>query len=176
MSADKPITLKVTPEQIDRFCHELCRGSANINRKHASLIALEGFVIRHAASDTHSEGFNRIVSIIQAYSEQTRQELLESQLSQLLPALNQQRVDEIARIHKALSRNGFDQLLEQGLEQMPGTARHSLKTWVDSWCSEARERAQQASGYPDALNFAATSISLQEYQAMSELKRRLAPL
>ncbi|MCW8908166.1 MAG: hypothetical protein OQL28_13015 [Sedimenticola sp.] len=176
MSPDKPITLKISAEQIDRFCDELCRGSSNINRKHASLIALEGFVIRHAASDTHSEAFNRIISIIQGFSEQTRQELLESYRQQLLPALRRQQVEEIARIHKALSRNGFDQLLEQCLQQIPETNLQALQSWVERWCNKAQTSAQQASGYPDALNFAAAAISLQEYQAMCELKRRLGPI
>lgn len=176
MSADASITLKISAAKITRFCDELCSGSSNISRKHASLIALEGFIIRHADSDTYSESFNRILSIIQGFSEQTRQELLATYQQQLRSALEQQQTNEITRIHQALSRNGFDQLLGESLGPLQPAAREALKTWAENWCSEAEATAQAASGYPDALNFSATPIALPEYQAMCELRRKLSPL
>jgi len=61
-------------------------------------------------------------------------------------------------------------------EQAAAATCQHMKRRGDSWCSRARDDAEQASGCPEALNFAGTSINLQEYQAMHQPKTRSAPL
>lgn len=176
MSADQPITLQVSASQIEQFCTELRRGSNNISRQHSALIALEGFIIRHAASDRYTHAFNNIIDIIQQHAEQTRQTLLNEYAQRLGPALIDRDRNELARIHQAVSRNGFDQLLERVLESFSAELLRSLKLWAENWVNEAESRARLASGYPDALNFNKAGIRLDQYRAVSELKRRLEPL
>ncbi|WP_275096797.1 hypothetical protein [Sedimenticola hydrogenitrophicus] len=176
MSADEPITLQVSAHQIERFCAELRRGSANTNRKHSALIALEGFIIRHAATDKYTSAFNNIVNIIQGHAEQTRQALLNEYAENLEPALKNRDRNALAAIHQSVSRNGFDQLLEQVLVRLSPELLHSLKLWAEKWVNEAESKARRASGYPDALNFKQAGIPLDQYRALSELKRKLTPL
>lgn len=176
MSIDEHMTLQVTIQQIEQYCDELCRGSANISRKHSALIALEGFIVRHASTDKYTAVFNRIIDTIQRYAEQTRNELLKEYAAQLKPALLDPDCQELARIHQSVSRNGFDQLLDQVLSELEPDQLAALKRWSTHWLAEAELKASRASGYPDALNFNGAGIVLAEYRAISELKRKLAPL
>jgi len=176
MSNDKQMTLQISAQQIDQFCAELCRGSANTSRKHSALIALEGFIIRHTSTDKYTGIFNRIISIIQEYAEQTRTELLNEYADRLQPALNNRDRTELARIHQSVSRNGFDRLLDQVLARLAPDLQSALKLWAEDGVADADSRARQASGYPDALNFKDAGVRLDEYRAMTELKRKLTPL
>ncbi len=175
MSLDEQMTLRVTAEEIEQFCAELCRGSANTSRKHAALIALEGFIVRFTATDKYTAVFNRILEIIQQYAEQTRSELLNEYADHLEPALHSRDAKALARIHHSVSRNGFDHLLSQVLERVSPDQLHALKLWAKNWVNEAESKARQASGYPDALNFKSAGIGLDEYRAICELKRKLSP-
>lgn len=176
MSTDKQMTLQISAQQIDQFCAELCRGSSNTSRKHAALIALEGFIIRHTATDKYTGIFNHIIGIIQEYAEQTRTELLNEYADRVQPALKNRDRTELARIHQSVSRNGFDRLLDQVLAKLAPDLQSALKLWAEDWVADADSKARQASGYPDALNFKAAGIRLDEYRAMTELKRKLTPL
>ena len=176
MSTDKQMTLQISAQQIDQFCTELCRGSSNASRKHSALIALEGFIIRHSSTDKYTGIFNRIIGIIQDYAEQTRTELLNEYADRLRPALKNRDRTELARVHQSVSRNGFDHLLDQVLENLAPDLRSALKLWTEEWVTDADSKARQASGYPDALNFKEAGIRLDEYRAMTELKRKLTLL
>lgn len=173
MPSDQQMTLQITPRQIDRFCAELCRGSANTGRKHSALIALEGFIVRHTATDKYGEVFDQIIHTIQQYAEQTRAELLNEFADSLEPALHKRNLGELARIHQAVSRNGFDQLLERVLAGLAPDQADALTHWAEHWVLDAESRARQASGYPDALNLKGAGVALDEYRAMTELRRKL---
>lgn len=176
MSDQEQITLRISATQIEQYCADLCRGSANVSRKHASLIALEGIISRYSSTDTYSAPFYKILSIIQGYSEQTRELLLKAYADQLIPALVEQNPQTISRIHESLSRNGFDLILDRVLNNFNVQHLASLKKWSDGWCAEAETSALAASGFPDALDFKSAGISLADYRAMSELKRKLSTL
>jgi len=173
---DKPMTLQISSQQIERYCAEICQGSANTSRKHAALIALEGFIVRHTSTDKYSAQFNQIVATIQRYAEQTRAELLSEYADKLLIILTDRDRTGLATIHQAVSRNGFDQLLDQVLSKLPPAQRPGLKQWNEDWLQDAETKARLASGYPDALNMKDAGIPLDEYRAMTELKRKLASL
>ncbi|MCW8944716.1 MAG: hypothetical protein OQL27_08075 [Sedimenticola sp.] len=170
------ITLKISTSEIEHYCEELCRGSSNVSRKHASLIALEGFITRHSSTDTFSGAFHNIINTIQHYSEQTRDQLLKEYAEDLATALSQKSTRELARIHESMSRNGYDLILERVTKRFSSAQQQATKIWVDEWCQDAESRALAASGFPDAFNFKDAGIALDEYRAMSELKRKLSPL
>ncbi|MCW9021818.1 MAG: hypothetical protein OQK42_02525 [Sedimenticola sp.] len=176
MSDMEQITLRLSVPEIEQYCADLCRGTSNANRKHATLIALEGFITTHASSDTFSGPFHKIISIIQQYSEQTRRQLLKQYADELVTALSRRNAGEIARIHDSLSRNGFDQILEAALDKLSLTDQMTLKEWAESWSSDAENKALAASGFPDAFNFKGAGIALSDYRAVCELKRKLSPL
>ncbi|MCW8890407.1 MAG: hypothetical protein OQL20_07105 [Sedimenticola sp.] len=176
MPDQEQITLKISPPEMEQYCKELCRGSANVSRTHASLIALEGFITRHAATDRFSGPYHKIIHTIQQYSEQTRSQLLKEYAANLNSGLLQKEPRELARIHESMSRNGFDLILDSTVKQYSETQLQSLKSWADEWCQQAEEKALKASGFPDAFNFKGAGIALDEYRAMCELKRKLNPL
>jgi hypothetical protein len=176
MSDQDQITLQISVAQIEQYCVDLCQGTSNISRKHATLIALEGIITRYSSTDAYSAPFHKILSIIQGYSEQTRELLLKEYADELIPALAEQNPRLISRIHESLSRNGFDLILDRALNNITLQHRASLKKWVDNWCDEAEAKALAASGFPDAFNFKGTDIALADYRAMSELKRKLSTL
>ncbi len=169
MTEDPRITLQVSGDSIEAFCREITRSSANTGRKHATLVALEGFIARHAGPDSHSPAYEKILARIRDYSGQTRSALLQEQTAALSPALQARRPAEIGRIHDSLSRNGFSQVLAAAWDGLPRQERDGVRRWVADWCRRAEQAAREASGYPDALNFRAAGIDLREYRAMKDI-------
>lgn len=167
--ADDEINLRISRHGIETFCREITQGSANTGRKHATLVALEGFIARHAGPDSHSPAYEKILASIRHFSEQTRSKLLQEQVEALLPALQEQLPAEVGRIHSNLSRNGFSQVLDSVWNNLPRPARPSVMRWINDWCAQAEQAARQASGYPDAMNFRAANIDLREYRAMKDI-------
>lgn len=169
MTDDQEITLQVSRDGIETFCRDITRGSANTGRKHATLVALEGFIARHAGADRHSPAYEKILTSIRNFSEQTRSKLLQEQVEALLPALQGHLPAEIGRIHSSLSRNGFSQVLASVWDGLPRQARPAVTRWISDWCEQAERAAREASGYPDAMNFRAADIELREYRAMKDI-------
>jgi len=169
MTDDQEITLRVSRDGIESFCREITRGSANTSRKHATLVALEGFIARHAGPDSHSPAYEKILTSIRNFSEQTRSKLLQEQVEALSPALQGHLPAEIGRIHCSLSRNGFSQVLASAWDGLPRQVRPAVIRWISDWCEQAEQAAQEASGYPDAMNFHAAGIELREYRAMKDI-------
>jgi hypothetical protein len=50
---------------------------------------------------------------------------------------------------------------------------NALRTWASDWLTQTRQRAQQASPYPDAIDFRAAGLDVSEYSAMTDLGRFL---
>ena len=134
MPDQEQITLKISAAEIELYCDELCRGSSNISRKHASLIALEGFITRHASTDKYSGPYHTILNTIQQYSEQTRTQLLKAYADELEVALSNEEPRELARIHESMSRNGYDRILDSALTHHAPEQLQSLKAWAGRWC------------------------------------------
>ena len=173
MSGDQGIDLRVTPEGIEAFCREIVAGSANTGRKHATLVALEGFIARHAGADSHSPAYEEILRRIRNFSERTRSELLAEQAQALDAAL--ERGDAIAagHIHRSLSRNGFAQVVALLRQRIEPSRRRRIEAGVRAWCEQAEQAARAASGWPDAMNFRAAGIDLEAYRAMKDILAQL---
>lgn len=174
MAKSEELNLRITTESMRKFCREIALGSANTNRKHAAFMALEAFISRHAGSAAHTHAHHVIQEIVEEFSVETRTQLLAENASALASALNGQKIDVIATIFSSVSRNGFNQLTIKAIEGMTSAQSDDTRQWVDDWCTSAKEQAEQASGYPDALDFRTIDIDLLEYTALSEIKRVLA--
>ncbi len=162
------INLKIASDDLQQFCQEVDVGSANTNRKHAAFMALEAFISRHAGADAHTQAYRDIQDIVKGFSVATRTQLLAENASTLASALNGQEIDSIARTFSSLSRNGFQQTLTRAIDGMTGSQQDRTRRWVATWCSVAKRQAEEASGYPDALDFRNIDIDLIEYTALSE--------
>jgi len=171
MSDQEKITLTLTVPEVERFCKEVMQGSANAARKHATLVALEGFVARHAGADSHTPCFNAIQARIRAFAEETRKELLAHSARELAAALERADRHALGRIHSSLSRNGFSQVLNAALEPLDNIQRFKILAWLRAWKAQAETAAREASGYPDAMNFKGAGVDLKEYTAISDIER-----
>ena len=163
------ISLQLTADGIEAFCREIVDGSANTGRKHATLVALEGFIARHAGTDSHSPAYQEILRRIRNFSERTRSELLLEQARALTEALRRDDAVAAGRIHRSLSRNGFAQVAARARRQMEPDERRRIRGRVHDWCQQAELAARAASGWPDAMNFRAAGIDLEVYRAMKDI-------
>ena len=173
MPEQSKITLSLSADDVRRFCREITHGTSNINRKHAALIALEGFIGKHAGADSHSPLHNEILGVVRSFSEETRSKLLDEQANELALGLQKMEVETISRVFRSISRNGFHEVAKQILANLsPGEVERAAR-WVTAWCEQAEASAKEASGYPDAMNFAAAGIPLADYQALTDIRRVL---
>lgn len=173
MPEQSKITLSLSADDMRNFCREITHGTSNINRKHAALIALEGFIGKHAGADSHSPLHAEILGIVRSFSEETRSKLLDEQAKELTPALQKMEVGTISRLFQSISRNGFHEVVKQTLATLTPEEIERTAHWVTAWCEKAEARAKEASGYPDAMNFTAAGIPLADYQALTDVKRVL---
>ncbi|MCP3671291.1 MAG: hypothetical protein GY814_12830 [Gammaproteobacteria bacterium] len=173
MSKITEINLKITSDNLRKFCQEVDVGSANTSRKHAAFMALEAFISRHAGTDAHTKAYCDIQGILEKFSVATRAQLLAENASTLASALNKQEIHLIARTFSSVSRNGFQQILTRAIDEMTGTQQNHIRQWIATWCSTAKQQAEEASGYPDTLDFRNTDIDLIEYTALSEINSLL---
>ncbi len=167
------INLKITSIELRKFCQEVAVGSANTNRKHAAFMALEAFISRHAGADAHTEPYRVIQDIVEEFSVTTREQLLVENANALASALNGQNIHSIAKTFSSVSRNGFQQIFTKATAEMTANQLDHIRQWIDEWCRTAKQQAEQASGYPDAMDFRNIDIDLIEYTALSEINTLL---
>ncbi len=173
MAKDTEISLTITSDSLKQFCQEIAVGSANTNRKHAAFMALEAFISRFAGADGHTTAYHAIQEVVEEYSATTRAQLLVENASILQSALTNRELARIAELFSSVSRNGFRQTLLQAVAKMSEERLGETRQWVTSWCIAAKTQAEEASGYPDALDFRKIDIELIEYTALSEIKKIL---
>ena len=118
-----------------------------------------------------TDEYEAIEQIIQTHAESTRQQLLQEKTAALVEVLRDRNAHELAAIHTPLSRNGFHHIFQEAVTRLNDAELAAARVWAGDWVREARQRAEQASGYPDALDFIKAGIRIEEYQAMSDVSR-----
>ncbi|MES9882415.1 MAG: hypothetical protein ABW185_16205, partial [Sedimenticola sp.] len=68
----EPLTLLISAKELTDFCRKIVNNSSNTARKHAALITLEGFITEHAGTEKYTATYNRLLEIIDSFSEKTR--------------------------------------------------------------------------------------------------------
>ncbi|MES9885149.1 MAG: hypothetical protein ABW185_30275, partial [Sedimenticola sp.] len=132
-------------------------------------------ITEHAGTEKYTATYNRLLEIIDSFSEKTRANLLQEYADELLPALLRESSHEIARIYRQLSRNGFHDILGNVGKRLTDIEYRRLSSWLTDWCCDADQRGREASGYPDAINLPAAGIDIEEYQAMNDTRKLLEP-
>ena len=168
------IQLTVASDELARFCQQLVDRSRDHARTLDTLAGLEAFICRFGRSSQGTTDYAAVEALLRSFADQTRDRLLEQRTGELLTALGHRDPEEIVRIHAPLSRDGFYQILQTVLAQLPNEEKQSLATWSIDWSRTAKKQAEQASGYPDALDFAGAGIRPETYQAMLDVSRCLA--
>jgi hypothetical protein len=168
--------LEIDAQQLKTFCNQLLTRSRDVVKTHEALITLETFIKVFGAGQQGSDGYIAIETLIGQFTEQTRQQLLQQKSAELLVAMRSQNVPAVAAIHTPLSRNGFYLILQAVAAGLSPGEIQVLQAWVKNWTEDAKQKADQASQFPDAPDFRAAGIALEEYLAMVDVSRYLTSL
>lgn len=172
---DTSISLPIETEKLNRFCEHLLQRSRNSDRTHDSLATLEAFITQFSKDSRGSSAFENALSVIHRHSDKSRQRLLLEKADQLTLALRSFDTTAIRNIHEPLSRNGFHSILVGIIKDFTSLELSIISQWSNQWLTDARNKAQDASEYPDSLDFKKGGIHLEEYQAMLDLDVCLKP-
>ena len=164
-------SLVIDSDKLNTFCEQLLKRSRNKEKTHDSLVTLETFITRFCAASHGSDEFQQIISIVHRHSNNTRQLLLSQKAEQLVAALRNLDISAITVIYLPLSRNGFYEILQDIASRFSELELSIIAEWSQQWLNYSKHKAQQASDFPDAPDFTKAGISLQEYQAMSDVER-----
>ncbi|MBI3188547.1 MAG: hypothetical protein HYZ31_11870 [Gammaproteobacteria bacterium] len=170
------LRLDIEISQLEKFCNQLLTRSRDIVKTHESLITLETFIKVFASGQQGSESYMAIEALIGRYTEQTRQQLLQQKNLELISALQHRDVSAVAAVHTPLSRNGFYLILQSVGAVLPRDELGALQDWSIKWTQDAKQKADKLSRYPDAPDFKAAGIVLEQYLAMVDVSRYLESL
>jgi len=173
MTESTSLKLNIDSAELAKFCDKLIKRSRDIAKTHDALITLETFLSLFARGAHGTNEYNTIEQLIKSYTEQTRSSLMEQETQKLLIALQQQQITTISQIHTPMSRNGFYLILQTAVALLSTTQRQGAAQWATDWVKQAKQKAEQASGYPEAYNFIKAGISIEEFQAMEDISRYL---
>ena len=175
MTDNQSIKITINSEDLESFCQKILKRSRDITKTHDALITLESFISVFGHSSHGTKEYQLIEDTIKNITEFSRQKLLEKNTIDLIEALKLCNAKSLALIHTPLSRNGFYQILQVAIEKLTDDDIRLVMLWSDNWVKEASELAQKASGYPDAMDFIKADISIEEFQAISDIDRVLNP-
>ena len=169
----KPIKISISSTDLESFCNKLLKRSRDITKTHDALVTLESFISIFGQASHGTKEYELIESTIKAITEKSRFLLLEKNTQDLVKSLKQCNVISLANIHTPLSRNGFYQILQTAISKLTDDDIRQVMIWSENWVKEAKQLAEEASGYPDAMDFKKAGISIEEFHAMSDIDRVL---
>ena len=173
MPQQQSINIKINVDTLKDFCNKLLKRSRDITKTHDALVTLESFIAVFGRPSHGTVEYELIEATIKAITETSRQQLLKQYTKDLITALQQCDIQSLTHIHTPLSRNGFYQILQTAIQQLSDDEIRLVMLWSKNWVSEASQLAEEASGYPDAMDFKKANISIEEFQAMSDINRVL---
>lgn len=169
------IALLLEPGNVEAQCLEAIKQARNASHALAALIALQSFVSATARpSDRYTPAYEAVKAVVEKHAAAIRARILAENAEALAEAIRRRNRPEIARIHAALSRNGFWQAAQQAMRQLREDELAAAAAWARDWCQGAKAGAQAASGFPEALDFRKAGISATEYAAMTDVGNYLA--
>jgi hypothetical protein len=167
-----PVTLTLTAEWLDGYCHDLQRRTTSLEKRVTALDALQTFMaIATEPGEQASSGFAAIRSTLAQHIDQARAALLQEYADRLGEALRRHQVMHAATLFSALSRDGFWQLLTPLEDRLGPETTAEVAAWCRQWLAETQSRAAAHSPYPDAIDFKASGIDLTEYLMFTDLNK-----
>ena len=171
MTEPASILLTINSDELESFCSKILSRSRDITKTHDALITLESFISIFGKSNHGTNNYKIIESTIKDITEQSRQQLLQENTSKLVLALQNCDTKSLANIHTPLSRNGFYQILQTAISRLSDDEIRIIMIWTENWLKEAKQLAEEASGFPDAMDLNKAEISFEEFQAISDIDR-----
>jgi len=169
MTEEIPLSIQISPQQLNSFCKKIISRSRNTANVHEALMVLEAFISAFSSDSQGTDIYKNIQATLRSHSEKTRNQLMLEKTQQLKQGLVTQNIVLLTDIFVSLSRNGFYQVLATATQQIDSTQLDFFGRWVISWANEAKQKAELASGYPDALDFKKANIDIEQYQTMTDI-------
>lgn len=177
MTTADTLTLHLGVAQLDSLCHHLASHAPGSEQHLAALTALQTLIAASAdAGEQARPLYQEVRHTLERHIEQVREGLLQQRAQHLAQALRQRDVAAIAALYRPLSRSGFWEALGRAAPQLDAATLAALAPWARHWVDTARQRGEQASGFPDALDFHQAGIDVVEYTAMNDVLRFAASL
>lgn len=168
MPDTRPIPLRLTPERLTEFCRQIRQRSGDPAQALHALTTLQAFLAVCVEDDGHS-GYREARSELEAQLEALRDDLLDRHADRIADALRRQDVAAISGSFGALSRSGFANAAARAWAAVAVAERPDRLRWLETWIRDARQRACAAGRYPDAPDFRAAGIALEDCLALEEL-------
>lgn len=164
------LQLQLSPAWMADYCKGLVRSTATVEKRLVALDAVMTFIGAAAGSALlNDKNLEQIKGCIESYIEAARSELMAESIARLSIALQQHDVAVISRIFTELSRSGFWAVLTQTMEGIEPARRDDVVRWSLAWLAETKRQGEEASPYPDSIDFKTAGIDIAEYTAMTDL-------
>jgi hypothetical protein len=167
-------TLTLTLTQLDELAARFTGQFRNPAQVMSALVALESLLALASPGDQTHPAYRAMQDALNRRAETARAALLQESVELLLSALRSRDASAIARIHGALSRNGFWQTATAAGKQLQANDTAGELAWLQIWVDAAKIAA--ASPYPDTYDFTSSGIDPKAFAAMTELQRCLLSL
>lgn len=169
------VQLRFSPAWIEDYCQGIKRSTIAVEKRLVALDALRTFISAASGPELlHDETFVQVKTILGQHIENARDELMTESALSIAAALGQHDVGEIAKLFTSLSRSGFWQVLILSTDRMEDSRLKEITAWAVQWLEEKKRQGEQASSYPDAIDFSAAGIDVSEFTAMTDLCKYLS--
>jgi len=169
MNEAEPLLLKLNSKELDAFCKKIISRSRNTANIHEALIVLEAFISSFSSDSHGADNYKNLQNTLKLQSDKTREKLMVEKTHQIEQGLLTQNIIVLAEVYCSLSRNGFYQILTHATDMIDHTKISSIAEWAIVWANDSKQKAEEASGYPDALDFKKANINVEHYQAMTDI-------
>lgn len=177
MDLPQTLTLRMNTEQLEAFCRHLATHAPGSEQHLAALTALQSFIAAGAGPDEQARpAYQTARQTLERHIEQARARLLQAGARQLLLALQQRDAAAIAALYRPLSRSGFWEVMTQAAAMLDDDSLAAVAQWARHWLADARQRGEQASGFPDAIDFHKAGIDVAQYTALDDVQRCIGGL
>ncbi len=172
MNSVEQIRIELGAAWVDEYCGELARSVSSLEKRLAALDAISTFIATAASpAEQVKPSYTRIRTTLSHHFELALQALMQERGERIVRALGTQDISQLSTIFHGLSRESFWQLLEQAEAVMEEREWQKVVSWSQQWMQQAKQRAEDASPYPDAIDFKAAGIAVTEYATMSDLSK-----
>lgn len=169
------VQLRISPAWIEDYCQCIKRSTITVEKRLVALDTLRTFISAASGPELlHNETCVQVKTILGQHIEKARDELMAESAFSIAAALEQHDVGQIVKLFTSLSRSGFWQALIQSTDRMEDTRLEEITAWALQWLKEKKRQGEQASSYPDAIDFASAGIDVSEFTAMTDLCKYLS--
>lgn len=170
MHDTQPLPLQLTPALLAEFCQQIRRRCDDPAQALQQLTAVQTLLGTCVADHNHP-AYGMARAILDTHLEALRAAVLDRHAAALASAVRGRDAAAVAQSFTALSRSGFAAAAAGAWSLLDADLRPACGQWLGAWCADAAARAAAAGRYPDAPDYRAAGIALENVLAMQELRK-----